>query len=255
MNAPGSNRLRGEPFIKRTAEEENCPACSRLLGYVDDNVQWHKTHCAWANREKLRRIHIVGGPGSGKTTLAHKIGTSLDIEVYELDLIAFVGPDYVERGMPERLADISIIANHPTWITEGFFILWTDHLLACADIIVWLDHVNWERSMRHTVQRFVKSALQEAKNRRGLAKFTRFHDYARHLKQLIRVFFSSRAYYAISTSSQQSQIESWQNTAKHLTFYKDKVIHCHHDEAVIAFLNYVHFCCKSWQSQEVRKVC
>ena len=245
MNSLRTNGLRREPLIEvinGMAEGETCPACNGLAAYVDDEVQWHKTRCGLANRERLRRIHIVGGPGSGKTTLAHEIGTRLGIQVHELDSIAFMGPDYAERGLSERLADISTIASQPTWIVEGFFVLWTDQLLECADIIVWLDNISWERSRWRTVRRFIRSALREAKIRRGLAKFTRFHDYAHHLKLFIRAFFSSRTYYVASAHPPDGQIESRQNTTKHLTMYKDKVIHCYSDEAVKQFLNYIYHC-------------
>jgi adenylate kinase family enzyme/ribosomal protein S27AE len=237
-----NNGSRVQPLVGVSVEGEECPACSKLSIYVDHEVQWHNARCGLKNQDKLKRIHIVGGPGSGKTTLAHEIGTRLGIEVYELDLIAFTGPDYIQRTLSERLADISLIANRPAWITEGLFILWTEPLLEYADIIVWLDNVTWGRSMWRTVHRFVSLALKEAKSRRGTEKLTRFNDYARHLRQLIHVFSSSRVYYAAPPSSQTSQIESRTNTAQRLAFYKDKVIHCYTDEAIKAFLNYVHVC-------------
>jgi adenylate kinase family enzyme len=245
MNVFGSNGFKGGPLTEGAAEAKNCPACGRLAIYVEDEVQWHKTCCGYSNRNKLKRIHIVGGPGSGKTTLAHKIGAYLNIEVHELDTVAFTGPEYADRELSERLADISMIANRPAWITEGYFILWTDQLLECANIIVWLDNVSWERSMWRTVNRFIRSALQEAKNRHGMGKFARFRDYARHMRQLVRVFFSSRVYYIASPTAQDNQIESRQNTAKQLMSYKSKVIHCCSDESVTAFLNYIYYCDKS----------
>lgn len=140
------------------------------------------------DRENLMRIHIIGGPGSGKTTLAREIGAHLGIEIHELDQIAFTGPDYRERPLSKRAADLDLIARRPAWITEGLFVLWIDNLLAHADIIVWLDHISWRKSVWRIMRRFVGSAVREVKNRQGLEKFTRFRDYARHLKQLIQVF-------------------------------------------------------------------
>lgn len=245
MNIFRINGSGGGPLIEETADRIKCPACSKLSIYIDDEVKWHETRCGLANLDKLSRIHIVGGPGSGKTTLAHRIGSRLGIEVHELDSIAFTDPDYAERRPSERLAEVSTIACQPAWITEGLFINWTEALLEYADIIVWLDQVSWGKSMWRTILRFVKSALREAKHRQGLERFTRFHDYGRHLSQLIHVFFSSRAYYAHSESLLASQIESRQNTAKRLASYKDKVIHCYSDEGIKAFLSYISYCCNN----------
>lgn len=217
-----------------------CAACSKIEDYVLDQG-WHQKRCGLASRKNLMRIHIVGGPGSGKTTLASEIAAHLGVEVYELDKIAFTGPHYVERPLMERLADVDLIAQGPSWVTEGLFLLWTDKLLSAADVIVWLDHVRWRRSVWRVTQRFIASALREVKDRRGLEKFMRFRDYRRHLQQLIQVFFSSRAYYA-TPSSENGQLESREHTVACLATFKDKVVHCSSDEAVDAFLHYVLFC-------------
>lgn len=243
MDIYRSNGKSGEPFVAGVADQEECPACSKLSVYVEDKIRWHKERCGLANPDKLKRIHIIGGPGSGKTTLAHKIGSRLGIEVHELDLIAFTGPDYMQRELSERLTDVSSIASSPTWITEGIFTRWTDQLLECADIIVWLDQVSWGRSMWRTVIRFTRSALQEAKHRRGIGKFARFNDYTRHLQQLVQVFFFSRAYYSRSPSAGRNQIESRHSTVQHLVTYQGKVIHCNSEKGIQAFLDYLSYCC------------
>jgi hypothetical protein len=130
------------------------------------------------------RTHIIGGPGSGKTTLARENG--------------------------------------------GF--------------VRALDHMNWERGIWRITRRLVKSAIHEVKKRRGLGRFTRFPDYARDLKQLIQVFFSSRAYYARYPSQSTGRIESRLTTAAFVKPYKDKVILCYNDESVEAFIDYIHLC-------------
>jgi hypothetical protein len=123
------------------------------------------------------------------------MGTYLGIEIHELDQIAFTGLDYLERPFFDRVADIARIASRPAWITEGLFVLWTDELLERATMIVWLDHVNWERGILRITRRFVGFAIREAKRRQGPQRCTRFQDYARNIKQFIQVIFSSREYY------------------------------------------------------------
>lgn len=222
------------------SESPVCPACSKLTPYIVSQAEWHQARCGLESRVNFNRIHIIGGPGSGKTTLARNIGSYLGIETFELDQIAFTGQDFAERPFSERVADISAIANRTAWVTEGLFVHWTDDLLENARIIVWLDNVTWQRGILRIARRFVQSALHEAKKRQGLQRFTRFQDYARHLRQFIQVFFTSRAYYTEGASGPNGRIENRVSTATYLEAYKEKVIHCYSDEAVEAFIDYIH---------------
>lgn len=224
------------------AESPICPACSKLSPYIISREEWHQKRCGLKSSANLKRIHIIGGPGSGKTTLARKIGACLGTKTYELDQIAFTGQDFTERPFPDRVADISRIADSSAWVTEGLFVLWTEELLESADMIVWLDNVTWERGILRIARRFVQSALHEAKKRRGLERFARFQDYARHVRQFIQVFYTSRAYYTGRVSQPDHRAESRRSTEKYLTAYKNKVIHCQSDEAVEAFIDYVRLC-------------
>src|ERR1041384_5377101 len=148
--------IKKERSLEETAEVLRCLACSKLITYVDDEEEWHRTRCGLRKRENFSRIHIIGGPGSGKTTLARELAVDLDVEAYELDKIAFTGPDFEERPLPDRMADVQAIARRPAWVTEGLFVQWTDELMAQASIVVWLDHVNWERSLWRITKRFVR---------------------------------------------------------------------------------------------------
>lgn len=176
----------------------------------------------------LRRIHIIGGPGSGKTVLARRLGTALNIPVYELDKVAFEGPNVDNRPLAARLADVHDIAKQPAWVTEGIFLGWTDELLRNADVIIWLDYVSWRLALRRISVRFINGGWQEVKRQQGIRKFTRFRDYARNLRQLIGVFFSSRHYYTnpMMELSDGDLAESRTATARVLEPYWTKVVHC-----------------------------
>lgn len=234
--------ITNERMIESYTDAQPCLACSRLTTYVTDEEEWHKGRCGIKTRENFSRIHIIGGPGTGKTTLARELGAHLGFEVYELDQIAFTGLDFEERPFPDRMAAVDGIANRPTWITEGLFVRWTEELLERATIIVWLDHVDWGRGIRRIARRFMRSAVLETKKRKGLERFTRFPDYVRHIKQFIQVFFSSRAYYTGNISRSNGRIESRVTTAAFLKPHKAKVVHCYNDESVEAFIEYILYC-------------
>jgi adenylate kinase family enzyme len=61
------------------------------------------------------KIHILGAPGSGKTTLAQVLSARLHIPHYDLDKIN------LEQESPITLAE------QPAWITEGIYLIETNH--------------------------------------------------------------------------------------------------------------------------------
>jgi adenylate kinase family enzyme len=85
------------------------------------------------------KIHIVGAPSAGKSTLARQLADRLGCPHYDLDPIAFVDERWTLRPMGERLALVDQIVRQPAWIAEGGHLGWTEPLLAAADAIVWLD--------------------------------------------------------------------------------------------------------------------
>ncbi|HEU5097960.1 MAG TPA: hypothetical protein VFU22_02875 [Roseiflexaceae bacterium] len=180
-----------------------------------------------AQKDEPRRIHIIGGPGSGKTVLAQKLGATFGIPVYQLDEIAFEGPEFTKRPLETRLDDVRRIAAQHTWVTEGIFIGWTDDLLCGADTIIWLDCVSWRAAVKRIIMRFARWGLDEAKRQTGARKFTRFNDYVRNLRQLLGVIVSSRRYYySRSIDRSLDPDQSRAATEQYLISYWDKVVHC-----------------------------
>ena len=186
----------------------------------------------------IRRIHIVGGPGSGKTALAHKLGTCLGIPIYHLDQIAFEGPYFARRPLEARLTDVRRIAAQPAWITEGIFVGWTDELLYRADIVVWLDAVTWSGAILRISLRTARWGLEEAKRQPGVRKFTRFRDYSRNLRLFIDVLTSSWRYYCtrVLDGPAIDPTESRLATAQQLAPYWAKVVHCRSDHELQVFM-------------------
>ena len=147
------------------------------------------------------RVHIVGGPGSGKSTVARHVSASSGLPVYSLDLIAYEGPEFKERSLAFRSAKAREIAAMPRWITEGIFIGWTQPLLEEAELIIWLDYVSWRNAAARIAIRTFRGALQEMKVRRGAERFLRVGDYRRNFRQLISVLTTSREYWGRGTGA------------------------------------------------------
>jgi len=179
------------------------------------------------NRRTWCRIHIIGGPASGKTTLARQLGTDLGLPVYHLDTVCYKGPLRARRDLETRLADLSCIATQATWITEGTHIWWTDELLRRAEIILWLDTpwpiALWRIFLRH----FEENHLSI---RRGL----------RLRKLLGDLRLRWRYYHGNTLLSREvlgdDTVKNRVTTAQYLASYADKLICCRTRKDVEDFL-------------------
>jgi adenylate kinase family enzyme len=124
-------------------------------------------------KAQAKRIHITGGAGSGKTTLAQQLSLHLDIPCYHLDKIAYEGGAGRKIPLDIRLKSIDAIIVQPGWVTEGAFLWWTEPLFEEADLILWLDlpfRINGWR----IVKRHVQLSWAGTNPHAGLGKLIRF---------------------------------------------------------------------------------
>jgi adenylate kinase family enzyme len=191
-----------------------------------------------------RRIHIYGGPGSGKTRLALELGERLGLPVHHLDEVARVGGGHGQvRSPEEREQLLREILGSDAWITEGVHLLWTDPILERADVVIWLDYVSRLRATRRIVKRFAQGAAYEMRHRSGRERFTRFGDYARHARFLVVSILETRDYYAVETGGPDAALGRLEATTREdaarattggsrlaataqLAAHEDKLIHC-----------------------------
>jgi len=141
----------------------------------------------------LQRIHIIGGPGSGKSYAALQLSRLLGIPAYDLDVLFWdrAAPRYgVRAPAAERDARLAAITREATWVIEGVYYGWLGPSFERADrIFVLRPHVllrDWR-----IVKRFVfrKCGIRPTKREDllGLYRLIRWnHQYeANNLRQAL----------------------------------------------------------------------
>ena len=111
---------------------------------------------------KNKKIHITGSVGSGKTTLAKKLSTELDIPYYEIDNIIFErhGTGDIRRSEKEIVNILDEIVSDDAWILEGTSTKeWVIRSFAAADCIILLD-VPYLVRLKRIIFRYLKQIVK-----------------------------------------------------------------------------------------------
>ena len=109
----------------------------------------------------INKIAIIGGAGTGKTTLADKFGEKLNLPVYHIDGIHHL-ENWKERDKAERDKIILEKVNEPKWIFDGTYRTTLEERVKNADLIIFLDYSNIAR-LKGVIGRFLKNPGKEKK--------------------------------------------------------------------------------------------
>ncbi|HEY3058471.1 MAG TPA: shikimate kinase [Chloroflexota bacterium] len=175
----------------------------------------------------MRRVHVIGGPGSGKTTLARQLAQRLDAPVFDLDEVAYAGGAGMPRPLALRMADVAASAAGPAWITEGIYLWWIDDLLRAADTIVWLD-IPWRTAAWRICLRHVRATVAGTNRHPGLLKLVRFLGYTR------RYYVDASLCPPAAPDADSTVTRA--HTERSLAPYRAKVVRCAASSDVAAFL-------------------
>jgi adenylate kinase family enzyme len=123
----------------------------------------------------MRRVSIVGTPGSGKTTVGKRLAASLSAPFVELDAI-FHQPDWADLPRDEFRARVRDIVETDDWVIDGNYSAVQDLVWQRGDTVIWLDlprRVVMQRVVARTLRRAITRERLWNGNREPLSNFYR----------------------------------------------------------------------------------
>jgi adenylate kinase family enzyme len=115
-----------------------------------------------------RRIHILGGPGSGKSFVAAKIAATFGMAAYDLDDLFWdpAAPTYGVRAEKEqRDQALTALVKQEAWVIEGAYYKWLTLSFERADLVTLLTPSVWLRDWR-IVKRYVLQLVGKSTSRK-----------------------------------------------------------------------------------------
>lgn len=102
----------------------------------------------------MKKILILGGPGSGKTFVSVKLSEKLNIPVYHLDHY-YYKPNWVVVDRVEFIAKQKEIIQYDKWIIDGNSITTLAERLEKSDIVIFLDIPRYLRVCRVLYRNYI----------------------------------------------------------------------------------------------------
>jgi adenylate kinase family enzyme len=87
----------------------------------------------------MRRVLVIGSPGSGKTTFSTRLAAKLAVPVHYLDLQHWA-PGWRYREATEARERVRLLTEMPQWVMDGNFAETFDLRMPRADTLIWLDY-------------------------------------------------------------------------------------------------------------------
>lgn len=109
--------------------------------------------------ENICKIIIIGGPGTGKSTLANNLARKLELPVYHLDAIHHL-PNWEIRDKKERDQIILKTIEEPKWVIDGTYTSTLEKRIQKADLIIFLDFPTIVK-LKNIFHRYLKNKGKE----------------------------------------------------------------------------------------------
>ena len=95
----------------------------------------------------MRRVMVIGGSGSGKSTFAAALGARLGIRTVHMDAL-FWRPGWVEAPEAEFVDAVRAAIAKAAWVMDGNYSRTWPERLCRADTVIFLDPPTWLRLWR-----------------------------------------------------------------------------------------------------------
>ena len=90
----------------------------------------------------MKRLHIIGMPGAGKTTLARRLAREFGLPFVELDAL-FWGAHWMPASRDVFRRRVASSLRDGRWVACGNHASVRDLVWARADTVIWLDYPLW----------------------------------------------------------------------------------------------------------------
>ena len=107
----------------------------------------------------VKRISIVGGPGTGKTTLADKLSLLLNLPAIHLDGINY-NANWEEVGKEKRDSIILEKIKQDEWIIDGNYSSTLPQRFESSDLVIWLDYSSFS-IIKGVLSRYISNFNKE----------------------------------------------------------------------------------------------
>lgn len=107
----------------------------------------------------MNRISVIGGPGTGKSTLAKNIGKEVNLPIYHLDAIHHL-ENWKVRDSVERDKIILEKIEEERWVIDGTYKSTLEARVKKSDMVIFLNYSTIAR-VRSVLSRYFKNKGKE----------------------------------------------------------------------------------------------